>query len=61
MTGFNAKLCGRACNSMDGTSHKINIGHYDVVKDGEKIISLSTQELREKYEDHDRIQETTSI
>ena len=57
ITGFVPKICKRDCNSMDGTTHKINIGHHDFVKDGDKVISLSTKELREKYKDYERIQE----
>ena len=55
--GFKPKLCKRDCNSMDGTKHKLNIGHNDFVKDGDKIISLSSKELRDKYKDYERIQE----
>ena len=57
INGFIPQKCKRDCNSMDGTTHKINIGHYDFVKDGDKVISLSTKELREKYKDYERIQE----
>ena len=35
----------------------LNIGHHDFVKDGDKVISLSTKELREKYKDYERIKE----
>ena len=57
LQGFTPKLCKKDCNSMDGTRHKINIGHCDFVKDGEQIISLATKELRDKYKDHERINE----
>ena len=57
LQGFNAQLCKRDCNSMDGTKHQVNIGYNDYVKDGDKVISLTTNTLRKKYKDHDRIQE----
>ena len=57
LQGFNPKMCKKDCNSMDGNKHKLNIGHHDFVKDGDKIISLSTKALRDKYKDHERIQE----
>ena len=40
---------------MDGTTHKINIGHHDFIKDGDNIISLATKELRHKHTDYVRI------
>ena len=57
LQGFTPKLCKKDCNSMDGTKHKLNIGYYDFIKDGDKIISLSTKELRSKYKDYERINE----
>jgi len=57
LKGFTPQLCKKDCNSMDGTRHKLNIGHHDYVKDGDKIISLATKELRNKYKDYERIQE----
>ena len=42
LNGFIPKLCKKDCNSMDGNKHRINIGHHDFIKDGDKIISLST-------------------
>ena len=35
----------------------INIGHYNFIKDGDNIISVSAKELRDKYKKHERIQE----
>ena len=57
LKGFVPKLCKEDCNSIEGTRHKLNIGHHDYVRDGDNIISLSTRELREKYRDHARITE----
>ena len=42
---------------MDNGKHKLNIGHTIYIKDGDKIISLGTKALREKYKDYERIQE----
>jgi len=57
LKGFDAKTCKKDCNSIDGNRHKINIGHNDFIKDGDKIISLSTKELRDKYKEYDKIKE----
>ena len=54
---FAPKMCKRDCNSMDGTKHKLNIGHHDFIKDCEKIISLSTKALRGKCKDYKRIKQ----
>lgn len=57
LKGFIPKKCKKDCNSLEGTRHKLNIGYPDFVKDGDKVISLSTKELREKYKDYERIKE----
>ena len=57
LQGLIPKLCKKDCNSMNGTRHKINIGHQDYVRDGDAIISLDNRELRSKYKHHERIQE----
>ena len=40
---------------MEGTKHQLNIGHLSFIKDGDKLISLSSKTLREKYKDFDKI------
>ena len=57
LKGFVPKLCKKDCNSIEGTRHKLNIGHHDYVRDGDNIISLSTRELRDKYRGLARITE----
>jgi hypothetical protein len=57
LIGFTPRICKKDCNSMDGTKHKINIGYSDYIRDGDKVISLRSKELRDKYKDHERIQE----
>ena len=57
LTGFNPKLCKKDCDNLGGNSgrHKINIGHYNFVKDGDNIISFATNELRDKYRGYEQI------
>ena len=42
---------------MYGNRHVLNIGCKAYVKDGDQIIKLSTNKLREQYKNHDRITE----
>ena len=52
LQGVIPNMCQKDCNSMeDIIRHKLNIGHHDVVQDGDKVVSLSAKELRIKYKD----------
>ena len=57
LEGFRPKLCKRDCNNMLGTKHRLTIGYNDFVRDGDKIVMLSSKELRDKYRGRERIQE----
>ena len=35
------------------TKHQLNIGHLSFIKDGDKVISLSSKTLREKYKNYE--------
>jgi hypothetical protein len=55
--GFTPKTCKKDCPNMEsegGTKHKLNIGHLSFIKDGDKIISLSSKSLREKYKNFEK-------
>ena len=42
---------------MHGNRHRLNIGYKNYVKDGDTIIKLSSNKLRETYKHHERIAE----
>ena len=42
---------------MYSNRHRLNIGYKDYVKDGDTIIELSSNELRETYKHHEIIAE----
>jgi len=55
--GFTPKTCKKDCPNMEsegGTKHKLNIGHLTFIKDGDKVISLSSKALREKYKNYEK-------
>ena len=43
--------------SEGGTKHKLNIGHLSFIKNGDKVISLSSKSLREKYKNFEKSEE----
>ena len=51
--GFTLKTCKKDCPNMEGTKHKIYIGHLSFIKDGDKFISLLSKSLREKYKNYE--------
>ena len=52
--GFTPKTCKKDCPNMEGTKHKLNIGHLSFIKDGDQVISLSSKSLREKYKNYEK-------
>ena len=54
--GFSPQVRRRDCENMVGTRHRINLASNHYVKDGDKIIAVCTQELRERYKGIERIQ-----
>ena len=42
---------------MYGNRHRLNIGYNNYVKDGDTIIKLSSNKLRETYKHHEIIAE----
>jgi len=52
--GFTPKTCKKDCPNMEGTKHQLNIGHLSFIKDGDKVISLSSKALREKYKNYEK-------
>ena len=61
LKGFNPKKCNKDCNSLDGTKHKLNIGHQHYINDNGVIIQLGSRELREKYKGYEIIKEKQII
>ena len=58
--GFTPKTCKKDCPNMEsegGTKHQLNIGHLSFTKDGDKVISLSSKSLREKYKNFEKSEE----
>ena len=55
--GFTPKTCKKDCPNMEGTKHKLNIGHLSFIKDGDNVISLSSKSLREKYKNFEKSKE----
>ena len=54
--GFSPQACRRDCENMVGNRHRINIATNHYVQDGDKIIAVCTQELRDKYKGIERTQ-----
>jgi len=57
-TDFKPLTCnGKCANMLHGNKHKTSIGSKKIVKDGDKMVTINSKELREKYKNYENLRQ----